>query len=363
MDDKLKEKLDTAIEDAVKEAKPEEKEEISKRSVVFAPPQIIRATDKDDKFSYARLIKAMVDGRWAEAPFEKQAIEKALGEASDPTGGYLVPEEYSAELIDMLKAKTVIRQAGARVYPMARQILEIPRVTAASTTYWGAENVEKDPGDTIRFGNIKLIAKKLYCLIPISAELIADSSPAVEAVVRRDMVEEISLAEDLAYLQGAGVGSEPQGLINITGINAITGPPTLANLTYDHLMDMMFEVENDNARVTGWIFHPEVKNTLRKMQDSNGRYIYAVDLAAKIPESLLGLPVFMTTQIPRATTTNGYIICGDFTQCIIGQRQTIELKASEHVGFKSDQIYLRATMRVDFNVRHPEAFCKLAFTG
>jgi len=33
------------------------------------------------------------------------------------------------------------------------------------------------------------------------------------------------------------------------------------------------------------------------------------------------------------------------------------LAASEHAGFVADQVWIRAILRVDFGLRHPESFC------
>lgn len=387
MDKEIQNKLDSAIESAVKEVKNEQEQ--TKRSMVFAPPQIIRKSD--GKFSYARLIKAMATGRWAEAPFEKEAIEKAYptpGISSvlgDTYGGYLVPTEYSAELIDLLTAEAVVRRAGASVYPMTRDTLNIPTMTAGATTYWGAEAGDKTMDTATRFGQCQLVAKKLYCLVGISNELIADSSPAVEVLVRRDIVRELGLAEDLGYLMTQTSGptgflhTHANGYAEVTnsaristnylyaGGNATTAVAGGGTITYDDILDAMYKVEAQNARVTGWIMHPRTKNSLRKIQDANGQYIYAIHPEAKVPETLYGLPVYLTTQVGitfddgtnSAVANLSYVICGDFTDAVIGQRQGIELAVSEHVGFQTDSTWIRATLRVDFQVKHEKAFCAI----
>jgi len=366
METALKEKLDQAIETAIEKVKKEkeaeaekakQKKELAKRSYIYAPPQVIRKRAEKEEFSWARLVKAIATGRWAEAPFEKEQVSKALSEGTDTAGGYIVPAEYSRNIIDLLYAQAVMRKAGASVYPMKRDTLEIPKLTTGATTYWSTSEGGSLTEDTTEaFGQVKLVAKKLYCLVAFSNELVADSDPAVESVVRRDVGKQLALAEDLAYLRGDGTGGSPLGIMNISGVNTVSGV-TEANLTFDQILDLMNAVESDNAQPQGFIMHPYLKNVLRKLQDSNGRYIYAVNPADKVPDSLYGLPVYLSTQMNSGT--DYYIVCGQFDEAVIGERKAIEIAASEHVNFKNDQTVLRAIMRVDFILRHPEAFAKI----
>ena len=63
-----------------------------------------------------------------DAKLEKESIEKTAGTfpeagiygptGSTTAGGYLIPPQYSTELIDLLTAKSVVRRAGASIYPM-----------------------------------------------------------------------------------------------------------------------------------------------------------------------------------------------------------------------------------------------------
>lgn len=362
LDAKVKQQLDDVVKATITDQKnkvqTQKKDDEDKRTVAFAPPQIIRKGESDGQFSFARLVKAMSTGRWGEAQFEKEEIEKAMEEDTDTLGGYLVPTQYSNEIINILYAKAVVRAAGATVYPMQRNTLEIPKADSGTTSYWGEELGTKSASD-MSFSQIRLVAKKHYAMVKLSNELIADSSPAVETVVRNDMAKQLALGEDLAFLTGSGVGSEPQGFDNIAGIGSTS--VALTSLDTDDILDAMYQVENNNSKVTGFIMHPETANTLRQLKDANGRPIFFSDPSAKISDNLFGLPVYKTTQLPLAGS-GGFLLCGDFSEAVIGQRQRVELASSEHVGFTSDSTYIRAVMRVDFAVKHTGAFYKVTLT-
>ena len=56
---------------------------------------------------------------------------RALSEGTDSAGGYTVPTVLSAQLIDMLRADSVIMRAGAQAVPMARDNLSFAREALA----------------------------------------------------------------------------------------------------------------------------------------------------------------------------------------------------------------------------------------
>lgn len=102
-------------------------------------------------------------------------------------------------------------------------------------------------------------------------------------------------------------------------------------------------------------FWPETKK---------GPFLFPVTrgaLGGAVEKVLAGLPVLTSTQVSntrnKGTSSNlTYILCGDFREAVIGRVGAIELAASEHAGFSADQVWIRAIIRVDFGLKHPESF-------
>lgn len=309
-------------------------------------------------------IKAMRQGRFDVVRF--QLTGKALSEGSDPAGGYLVPVEHSAKLVEMLRARTAIRAAGATVVPMASDTLQIPSQTGGATAYWVAENAPITASDQM-WGQVQLQARKLAALTKLSAELFEDSDPAVEALVMADLARVLALEEDAKYLWGDGQNNTPTGLEHIDGVHVDTttlgdngGAPD-----FDTLADMLYALDADNVPAEGraWIVHPRTVNTLRQIKDSSSKYLWADPAAPGDPPTLWGYPVFTTTAIPINQTQGTSNDCstvylGCWPEFVIGQRKALELRASDAAGnaFEYDQVFIRAIMRVDANVRHAASF-------
>jgi HK97 family phage major capsid protein len=309
-------------------------------------------------------IKAMRQGRFDVVRF--QLAGKSLSEGTDSAGGYLVPVEHSSQLIAFLSARAAVRAAGATVVPMNSDTLQIPSQTGGATAYWVAENSAITASDQT-WGQVQLQAKKLAALTKLSSELFEDSDPGVEALVMADLARVLALEEDARFLRGDGTGNTPTGLENISGVNVDTttlgangGVPT-----FDHLADMLYRLDADNVPAEGraWIVHPRTVNTLRQIKDADDKYLWADPSAPGDPPTLWGYPTYTSTAIPIDETqgTSGdcsTVVLGCWPEFVIGQRKALELRASDAAGnaFEYDQVFIRAIMRVDCNVRHADSF-------
>lgn len=309
-------------------------------------------------------IKALRQGRFEAVRF--QLSGKALAEGEDSTGGYLVPVEHSAQLVEMLRARAAVRAAGATVVPMNSDTLQIPAQAGGATAYWIAENAAITASQQT-WGQVELRARKLAALTKLSAELFEDSDPQVEALVMDDLARVLALEEDAKYLRGDGEDNTPTGLENIDDVNvdsstlgADGGTPS-----FDDLADMVYRLDADDVPTAGraWIAHPRTLNSLRQVKDLDDRYLWADPSAPGDPPTLWGYPVYTTTGVPITETQGESEDCstlylGCWPEFVIGQRKALELRASDAAGnaFEYDQVFIRAIMRVDAGVRHAQSF-------
>lgn len=294
---------------------------------------------------------------------------RAMSEGTASAGGYIVPTLYSNKVIELLRAKTAVRAAGAVVWPVVNDDLRLPRQSGGSTAYWVAENSQITASDLV-LEEVTLAPKKLTALTKMSSELFTDSDPQVEALVMADIAAVLSLEEDLKFLRGTGASNTPTGLDNISGVTVDAGTTTFGanggTPTFDILVNMIYnslDLSNIPADGRAWICHPRLINTLRKIKDSQNHYLWADPAAPGDPPTVWGYPLYTTTQIPinvtlGASTDTTSIYLGRWPDFAIGQRKMLELKASDSAGnaFEYDQVFIRGIERLDCNVRHPLSF-------
>jgi HK97 family phage major capsid protein len=328
-----------------------------------------------ETFSFTKAFGALISGDWSKAGFEKEVIEetrkKAMTAGSDTAGGFIIPNEYVPELIELYMANSVVIQSGATVLSgLTSSPIEIPKQTSGSTTYWLGENTEI-PESALTVGQINMTPKRVAALVKLSNRLIKLANPSVEAMVRRDIGQSIALAIDLACLRGTGVDGEPIGIAYTSGINTVVLGAAGAVPDFDTLYDMEYELEADNALKgrLGYIFAPAIKRVLRKLKvaqysgDTKGMYIIQPTSEAEL-SAWIGYPFKTTTQIPTNLTKSSATNCteiyfGNWQELMIGQWGGVEISVSKETSdaFTKNQTWVKIEQEVDTAVRHPESFC------
>ena len=337
----------------------------------------LRKEVKKEKPNVGRLIRALAAGKgdpdkaahFAKKQWGDEEIAKALTTSTDGGGGgFLVPEEYSTELIEYLRPLSVIRTMNPVIVPMPVGSISIPAMTGGATAEYIGE------GSNIRvsqpaFGQIKLTWKKLATLVPISNDLIRFSSPQADAIVRDDLVAAMAQREDAAFIRDDGTHDTPKGLRYwIAGDNIIpaNGTVNLANVAID-LGKAILALEENNIKFLrpGWLISPRTKYYLTTLTDDNGNYVFKDEMAGG---TLLNFPFAVTSQIPSnlgdgANESEVYFV--DFADAIIGESSLVELAVSEEAAyyngtsvvaaFSLDQTVIRAIARHDFALRRSVA--------
>lgn len=326
-----------------------------------------------EKFSFSKALLGISTKDWSFAQFEKSVFDetrkKALSMGVGSAGGFIVPEQYVAELVELLRAKTVVLQAGARVLAgLTGSPVEIPKQTGASNFYWIGENSTITASDQT-FGQIALTPKTGAALTKLSNKLLKLGTPDVEQFVREDLADTIAQGIDVAAFTADGTANNPTGIAATTGINTVAIGTNGGAITIDLLYDMLYEIDADNAvgDKTAWVLHPRTISGLKKLKDSQGRYLLQPDPTLAARNTMLGFPVFTSTQL-RINLTKGTgtalaeIFLGNFNDLILGQWGNLELLASQEAGgaFENNQTFIRVIQDLDIGLRHPEAFCRIS---
>lgn len=305
---------------------------------------------------------------------------KALSWLNELTGGAIVAPPEMGELIELLRNKEALVNAGARVVPLPPQgRLKYPRQTAASTTYWVGENSPVTES-IIGTGEVTLQAKKLAVLIKAPNELIRFASPAAEALLRDDMTKSLALGLDLAGLQGSGTDTQPRGIINMPNINRINSSLQTANgdtIVGQDIYRMIAAVEESNAEMESFIMRPKTLYKYYQLRadavaanDGAGPFLFNLIREAQddTPATLAGYPVIKSTQVSQSivkgtSSSLTYVLGGMWSDLLIGMFGAIEFASTAQgdTSFINDQTWVRGILSADIQARHEAAFVLLSY--
>lgn len=210
------------------------------------------------------------------------------------------------DILEPLRAKNVLVNAGAKFLSGLVGNVQIPSMTGANVT-WEGENVEaKDGAGT--FTSVKLQPKRLTAYIDISKNFLIQTDASSESLIRQDLINAINSKLEATILgEAAGTVTQPKGIFE--GV-------TKTITSFADLCDLESDVED--ANVMGeckYIMSNKAKAAFRNMSKSTK----STELVMQNGE-IDGTQVFNTSNV-----TGKNVAFGDFSNLAIGQWGSIDL--------------------------------------
>lgn len=322
--------------------------------------------------------------------FGDRVVARALNTAGVATGGALIPQDFSTELIELLRANTVVRGLNPRVIPMPMGNLTIPRLAAGATAGYQGE-LDDMAVTQESFDVLQLNAKKLTTMVSVSNDLIRRAPIGVEELVRDDMVQTMARREDLAFMLADGSGGSPVGLLNLCAPSQkliaapFTNPADNAAVlgqVVGVLNGMILTLRQNMSPMTRpvWIMSGVVETFLSGLRDNVGSFVFKDDIANG---TLMGFPFATSQQLPTNLSTgtgagaqnNGsYLFLADMDNVLLGETFNMSVEASDTAAYKDaggnivstfqrDQSVFRIISEHDLNVRHQASLAVAVLPG
>ncbi len=280
---------------------------------------------------------------------------KALAEGTNSTGGYAVPNLLQSSILQALVPASSLMVAGCGIVPLnPGATTTFAAIDTIPTAAWRAEGgavAESDPA----FRAVVATPRSLAFLFKISRELLADGSD-VDNALRTAIAQAFAKELDRAGLRGSGSAPEPKGLLNTTGIQAVTnGTNGTALAGYANLFSAVAAILAANAPMpTAAIMSPRSLVKLGGLVDTLGQPI-------RVPEMLLKTQLIATSQIPNNLTVGTSSDCseiyvGDFTRMAFAMRENVSILVADQLYAATGQIAFIGHVRADVIVTYPTAF-------
>ncbi|MDZ4691300.1 phage major capsid protein [Terricaulis sp.] len=281
---------------------------------------------------------------------------------SGTTGAGLVGTEHRPQdYIDALRANLVTGRLGATTLSNLQQNVSIPKNAANRSGQWIAENAALTPVDG-DFDSVTMTPKHVGALTEFSRNMLLQSSPDIETLIRNDFAAALAVALDKAALVGGG-SNEPSGIIDrLTDASAMG---TLADASWEQVLAFIAGVELANAATgrLGWALNPNAVKTMR----AKPKVVYGSpetrDAGAGFvmdgPNELAGYAAASTTSMPGSgSPAAGSAIFGDFASLLIGYWSGIDILANpyESTAYAKGNVQVRGLLTADVAVRHLESF-------
>ena len=242
------------------------------------------------------------------------------------------------DILEPLRAKNVLVQAGASVYSGLVGNVKIPVMGASNVTWEGETSPAQDGAGT--FTHVELSPKRLTAYIDISKQfLIQTDNLQAEAKIRQDLINAItSKLEQTILSDDAGTTTKPAGIFYGES------PVTIAD--FEDITELEASVES--ANVYGdlkYIMDPKSKAVLRNMARS-------ADNTRLVME---GGEVDGTQALVTSNMEDNTLVYGDFSNIVIGQWGAIDLTVDPYTQATNGCVRLVVNAFFDAKVARSEA--------
>ncbi|MDX3006733.1 phage major capsid protein [Kribbella solani] len=328
-------------------------------AVHVAPPK------QDDGLEKA--FEAYLRTGQANADIADLRVTNAQGAASDPAGGYTVPQGFRQKLVDVMKAYGGLAEAVESFPTDTGNLIEYPTLddTATSGTIT-AEGAAITGGADMTFGTVNLGAFKYTSAgasnapLKVSVELLQDSAFDIAGLVAGKLGTRIARKQATDWVTGAGT-TLPFGIAR----SGLTADVTLAAgnpITYQKLLDIETALDPAYEQNASWAMSKATWQNIRAVVGSDGRPLVQESAQAGIggrpQRMLLGYPVIIDQAFPSNTTLSAkFAVLGDLKEAYVIRRvSNLVVVVNPYSSANSGQVEYVAWERADGNVQNRKAY-------
>lgn len=226
--------------------------------------------------------------KWARKGERYQAdIEAKQIVTSDQTGNILVPKTVESGIRADLRTLSPIR-AEATVIKTSNDRYTFLKNNRGTGTGWIGETDARPETATPTLSEVTIPGGEIYANPAVSQRALDDSQFDLEAWLIDEIVNQMAIEENKAFVNGDGV-NKPKGFLAETGLTTIkTGAAAAMPAGADYLFSMIYAM--DSAYRAGAKFYSSgaVSSSLRTIKDSTGSYIWQPSLVLGQPASIAG---------------------------------------------------------------------------
>jgi len=227
---------------------------------------------------------------------------------NDTAGGYLVTGEMDNVITKQITEISGIRSI-ARVRTISSKSLEMPiRKTIPTATYEGEAEIGDESASS--YGSETVTAFRLTHTVPITQDMLMDSSFNMEAEIFSDSAEAFAYKEGNKFVLGTG-SKQPEGfLVNADVIaNQFT---SAASGVVDHT-DMINLAGELKVGYTGtYVFNRKTLAALRVLKSTTGSFIWLPGVNGVAMNTYAGFEYIIAQDMPDITNSSLSVAFGDF---------------------------------------------------
>lgn len=255
-----------------------------------------------------------------------RANELRTGEQNMTMGnnGAIIPTTIANRIIKAVRDRCPIL-AGATIYNV-KGTLKVPVWGKANTTHDIAVGYQSEftelTADSGAFASVDLGGYLAGALTLIGRSVENNGAFSVVDFIVEQMAEEIAVWIEGQLLTGTGASAAQGALNTTTGMTAASSTA----ITADELIELQAKIKQAYQGKACWTMNPATFTAIKKLKDSNNRYLLQDDVTGEFPYRLLGKPVYLSDNMPAIAASAKAVLYGDYSGLSVNFRENISIE-------------------------------------
>lgn len=241
---------------------------------------------------------------------------KSLSVGNDPDGGYMVTSSMSSRIVQAIFETSPMRQLCS-VETISTDALDLIDDHNSLTAGWTAETtaITTDTA-TPSIAKRNIPTHGLYAQPKATQKLIDDAAIDIEGWLAGKIADIFARTQNTAFISGTGV-NQPRGILTYAaGTNwgqiQQVNSGTSAQVTSDALIQLYYSLKDAYMRRASFLMNRTTIQQVRQLKSTTNQYIWQPSLDASAPDTILGVPVFMASDMPVAGAASLSVAVADF---------------------------------------------------
>ena len=332
--EELRQNMETLVNTADTECRAMTEEETAQFDAAESEIRAIDATiEREERARGVSNLPAPTAAEERAAAEESAFVDYVLGRASElrageqnmtmANNGAIIPTSIADRIVTAVRDRCPIL-SGATIYRV-NGTLKVPVWGKANTTHDIAVGYQTEftelTADSGKFTSVDLSGYLAGALTLIGNSVENNSVFNVTDFIINQMAEEIALFLEKELLNGTS-GKATGALSTPTAVTAASATA----ITADELIELQAQVKQVYQANACWTMAPETFTSLKKLKDSNGRYLLQDDVTGEFPYRLLGKPVYLSDNMPKLAAGASAVLYGDYSGLSVNLREDISIQ-------------------------------------
>ena len=314
-------------------------EGVQTRGGVFLPLNVLDPLGVDDPSLVTRTMTSLQANKGADLVFDTQG-----------------------ELIEILRAQSVLSRLGARMLTGLSGPITFPKQSGDVTVFWAGENSAAVANSDADIDTVLVTPKTMIGSVQYSRQLLMQTSGAIEKMLRESLAIGSALALDRGGLHGLGSAGQPTGIYSAQDVQSVAMGSVAP--TWRKITDMIGLVADKNAWLgaLGFASTPLMAaRLLSTLQDSvaGAAYIWSGPVEDGRIGGYRAVASSQASKVLGAGADEHAFVYGNWNDAMVANwGGGVELIADEITLKKQALIELTSFQMGDVALRHGESFCK-----